>query len=1488
MAVIPFLSMLVASPQAEAVKRITLGLRVVHPGCRIEAVYSEEEALEWALRDEWQIIVADDHLAPSLDAEFLPALRRRAPHSVILALSDNTDAATANRFLRAGADCFLYKGSPAFETELLLAIQGVMTRREFRTERDLAQARYLRLTELFTSVVYELDPEGRFTFLAPSVMALLRYAPDELIGSHFSTLIQEDDRGLADRRFDERRTGSRATRNHRFRLAGHPQRELDPNGIDVEISAQGLYDPRNRFMGTVGIVRVPPISTASPETLRQLEALSRQVEALQEFRTRFTTMALGLSAPVQHVSDQSRLVLRNMQELDVEARLEELTAQAVTIAQSGLDLAASAAEDTSPPGPVNLKALLGEILTQYEEDPLARGHASDLQIEGEDPYVWGVKEQLRNLFRTLLDHGQHGFHSVDQKSHIAITVSPAPSFPSPTLLLKIIVWGAGTTPSSVGRVDHPTPLEKGTWEKIRTILLEHRGSMSEDHDFPHHLAFAVVLPSHHSEPSDAGESPPSPPPMDALIQDDAPSHADAIPTPSSEPLAPPCIDRRHVPRTKLNLEIRLTWQGQYWIGSTSNISPKGLYCVVDGVIPAWVQQPIRVGLVNEAAVLQLEGTVRGLREESQRRIGTTSMVSQGIAVEFEQVSHDEHLVLRSLLDAHQEQHIPLSVTAILGYADSQDLLVEVGQSDAIVRRVPLPKLQEDPSDTDQRFSPRVNYVMLARLDPVDPTLDTIGYRGQTVNLSPTGCSLRLYAPEHLVGRRFCLRLTPGDSLAAHLALPQNHPKELLVESEVVWTRPEAQGPAASAPSTNSMIRAGLRFFPRNLEETSLVKRMVAELLKSPLRIDGLNNQVSLLTSLMTCTNPRGQSIAISYDRPKAALPPASPLVIIAPGFGETKRDYIPLAYLLAYNGFHVLRYDHTHHVGESEGDIADHTLTGMKEDLGSVLTFARHSWPASSLTLISPGLSGRIALKAIAEELPVQFLILVMSMFDIRGTLEKTHQEDLLGAVPSYIPQEVDHILGMPVHVKVWLKDAIDAKFSDLASTLADTKNIRIPMTLYQGTEPDHGADSGGQVVRHALGSLVRHSYTIPDPFYRLHEFPERDFALFRQVVWDCLEQCRPLALGQGVHTPPTRDIRRQIQVEREQARARHTPSKPHSLVAWDTRSDVLSSLEELREPEFRFFDDLCRLIGPIQDSDRILEILCGNGRLPLALMLNQVLGWIHTAHPHHTPIQYVGIDLDRERMVAGNQTLQKMTLELQSLVPPWKHVQGILKRFLACADVNHRLPFQDGQFTRVLCAFGLESVQDPWFTLREGMRVLRPGGKLIIAALNPSAHLASLSSLGRGGHTQLKGSLGKGVLLFSKMSKDGKIHSFDRTELVQLLSIIGGETPRVYSSLQNLAHIAVAEKRSTPFPRDPSAHLASLSSLGRGGHTQLKGSLGKGVLLFSKMSKDGKIHSFDRTELVQLLSIIGGETPRVYSSLQNLAHIAVAEKPLNMYTSDR
>ena len=60
------------------------------------------------------------------------------------------------------------------------------------------------------------------------------------------------------------------------------------------------------------------------------------------------------------------------------------------------------------------------------------------------------------------------------------------------------------------------------------------------------------------------------------------------------------FDRRHTPRTTLNLETRLTWQGQYWIGTAVNISPKGLYFVVDGVIPAWVQQPIQVGLVNEA------------------------------------------------------------------------------------------------------------------------------------------------------------------------------------------------------------------------------------------------------------------------------------------------------------------------------------------------------------------------------------------------------------------------------------------------------------------------------------------------------------------------------------------------------------------------------------------------------------------------------------------------------------------------------------------------------------------------------------------------------------------------------------------------------------------------------------------------------------------------------------------------------------------------
>ena len=48
-------TILVVNELADEIKLVTLSLRGFFPDCRVESVYSSEEALRWVSRAEWEI-----------------------------------------------------------------------------------------------------------------------------------------------------------------------------------------------------------------------------------------------------------------------------------------------------------------------------------------------------------------------------------------------------------------------------------------------------------------------------------------------------------------------------------------------------------------------------------------------------------------------------------------------------------------------------------------------------------------------------------------------------------------------------------------------------------------------------------------------------------------------------------------------------------------------------------------------------------------------------------------------------------------------------------------------------------------------------------------------------------------------------------------------------------------------------------------------------------------------------------------------------------------------------------------------------------------------------------------------------------------------------------------------------------------------------------------------------------------------------------------
>lgn len=256
------LILLLANEQAEEIKLTTMTMRGFYPGCRVEAVYSAEEALEWASKQDWHVILLDEQLPSQSERDVLPELRRRAPNAAIIVQAERSDAAMAVQVMRDGADYYLFKKSVTFLSELPLVTKVVLESRDLRTRLALAQDRYHRLIETLTDVVYELDAEGRFIYVSPTVVSLLGYTPQELVGTHYLKLFPPHERGPSERQFNERRAAERATRHVELQLV--PKSGTQFKVIPVEINATGLYNPQQQFLGTVGVLRGVPARKSAP------------------------------------------------------------------------------------------------------------------------------------------------------------------------------------------------------------------------------------------------------------------------------------------------------------------------------------------------------------------------------------------------------------------------------------------------------------------------------------------------------------------------------------------------------------------------------------------------------------------------------------------------------------------------------------------------------------------------------------------------------------------------------------------------------------------------------------------------------------------------------------------------------------------------------------------------------------------------------------------------------------------------------------------------------------------------------------------------------------------------------------------------------------------------------------------------------------------------------------------------------------------------
>ncbi len=551
-----------------------------------------------------------------------------------------------------------------------------------------------------------------------------------------------------------------------------------------------------------------------------------------------------------------------------------------------------------------------------------------------------------------------------------------------------------------------------------------------------------------------------------------------------------------------------------------------------------------------------------------------------------------------------------------------------------------------------------------------------------------------------------------------------------------------------------------------------------------------NTQISIF-------NAAGKTIRAYHDYPTDSDLSTLPIVVIAAGYGETKRDYLTLAYYFASNGFHVIRYDHTNHVGESDGDHYDISLTSMKEDFQAVTRYVGTHWSNQPIIGVAASLASRIAIKAEAECPSVSLLISLMGIVDVQQSLAIVHQEDLFTGYRDGRYPESANVLGFNVS-NVFLQDALENRFATLESTLRDVESLTTPVILVSA-EKDAWVDRQDiQTVSQVLGSGLVHYHVVSEALHRLQENPKAAKTTYRHLIQQCHDRLA-MAPPHSVIKDPNRLILGRQRRE-EKASQQQQAVTDVGVKFWQ---DYLGHFRSIATcPDYvKLLDHVFHALGPITSGQQVLDAGCGNGNAGLFF-----LHGLQAARNGHQlleggHIRYVGVDIVPEALGKAKAQMTHTLKEIENRRPTFFKN---LRLSWAQVDLQHTLPFADNQFDRIVSNLVLGYVDNPQVALQELYRVLAPGGRMVLSNLKPNGDFSGIyQNLVEcvGQHEQredarrLLNNYGK----IRQAEKEGQFQFFDGAEWNAILHSLGCLSAGVYRTFANQAYLIVLEKPNMP-----------------------------------------------------------------------------------------
>ncbi len=1382
-------TILIISEHAESIKLITVSLRGFFPGCRVDVAYSAEEARAWTLSHEWTLILIDEQCLAgdytSLPSEF----KRRAPYTASILHSDRTDSASALQALQADVDFFLSKKSPAFLTELLFCAKEAIEKRHLRVALDHEHERHRQLIESLSDIAYELDASGFFVTVSPGIVTLLGYSPDELIGLPYTILVPPGQESVARYRLNERRSGARGTSRLELTLRGKPTQDYKSLTITAEVSARGLYDTLRRFLGTVGLIRDLTQPKQQDRTIHQLRQQLRHRDALLALVQRVTLLSQQLHDPLASLLTQSQQLLTTIRNARLDDQAETLASQAAEATKLGAQLAKAFHEREEGALGHTINDVFDDVLISTTP-PIVDGAGIIRQFSSHLPLLAGDYEQVTKLVHHLLNYAQTYLLTVGRAHRLTVStraVGPssisedAPAlFPlappaeiEVELLESDMVWSVASPATSPPSVDL-----LASYELVRRL----DGTLDLSAPMQGPLRMILRLPVASNAPLEILPLPiadsTAPPALTPEMKS-----ATTAPAPVADSDRPP-QERRHSPRILTTLPATITVGSATWDGTISNLSLGGTCVTLPGDFPTVPLQDAYVIVKTAVGILELQGRAQVRSVSLQTKTPASQLI-----VTFEPPKREEGAVLASLVQAAQEQTVPISLEVLLAAEPPGNLTAG------------NPLVPGERQDYDPREAVRVTLQLPVRLDVTDPAGRSFRLEALTTNLSRDGACLHLNARPELLNGIATLHFAATQT-QKHPGTHEPGAPDAALPARMIWS---ALDPAAANEfrhqGSDPALRVGLRFQGLTPYAAREVNRVVRQHLTSPDESESSSQQASVVSIPRECRNPRGQTIMIADDHLRQSLAPNTPVVIIAPGYGQTALDASTLSYYLAHHRLRVLRYDHTNHVGLSDGELQQTTLRSMQADLLKVAEFVQHTWPTAPLIVMASDMAARVALKVAVQSRPLDLLLLINPVVDIQAMLMTVHGHDLVADHRYGLRRGIANLLGLNVNVDRFVGDIVAGHFIDLASTIADLRLLRSPSAILTIPSSPFGPLPPADLPQAFLTALGAHTRlaTVPAPLLGQNlPLNEQHPPAFKKI----LEQ---IAVTVSLPTIPVefraqtrRMLARQQRIEMERTRLHHNLSQI-AREALRVAHLQLSQLGNLHE-HWKLLDDLYRLLSPLNPGSMLVDVGVGHGDFVRATMVNQAYRSRQRGWSPERPVQLIGLEHSQDSLTQARQSLRALHRELDSDFGGTLTIHPPLITEWMQADWTQSLPFKDHSLHRIVCNLSLPFVPSPLVTIRELYRMLHPQGRLVLTVFHPDTDLSVLyrQHLRRANQDEFSPQAQIVLHYLGRLREAiryGLLHTFDRSSLTSFLQQAGILTSRILPALDGHALVAVIEK---------------------------------------------------------------------------------------------